>query len=202
MNEPYQNLLSLGKELQLVSDSASLLSWDQEVLMPSSGIGYRGEQMAWFSGYLHDRFTAPEVGEWIGEAEAASATDPYVSANLREWRHQFDRSTCLPKRLVQEFAEARVLAQSAWAESRKRADFSLFAPHLSKLVTLSREHAEGWGYEGCLYDALLDQFERGATTEQLTATLGSLRESLLPIVEEATAREPKDRTKLLSLIHI
>ena len=46
MNEPYQNLLSLGKELQLVSDSASLLSWDQEVLMPSSGIGYRGEQMA------------------------------------------------------------------------------------------------------------------------------------------------------------
>lgn len=196
MNEPYQNLLSLGKELQLVSDSASLLSWDQEVLMPSSGIGYRGEQMAWFSGYLHDRFTAPEVGEWIGEAEAASATDPYVSANLREWRHQFDRSTCLPKRLVQEFAEARVLAQSAWAESRKRADFSLFAPHLSKLVTLSREHAEGWGYEGCLYDALLDQFERGATTEQLTATLGSLRESLLPIVEEATAREPKDRTKL------
>jgi carboxypeptidase Taq len=198
MSDPYLRLLSLGKELQLVSDSASLLSWDQEVLMPVSGIAYRGEQMAWFSGYLHERFTAPEVGEWISEAEVTPIDDIHAAANLREWRHQFDRSTCLPKRLVQEFAEARVLAQSAWAESRRKADFSLFSPHLSKLVSLSREHAERWGYEGCLYDALLDQFERGATTERLTATLGSLRESLLPIVEEATAHEPKDRSKLVA----
>jgi carboxypeptidase Taq len=193
----YENLLSLGRELQLVTDASALLGWDQEVLMPSKGVAFRAEQMAWFSGYLHERFTSPEVGDWLKAAgdSAAGSEDALMRANLREWCHQYDRATCLPKRLVEEFAESTALAKAAWAGARQESDFSLFAPHLEKLVSLSREHAERWGYEEHLYDALLDQFERGATTRRLSTTLGSLRESLLPVVIEATAQRPLDRTK-------
>lgn len=196
MGTAYERLLSLGRELQLVNDAAALLGWDQEVLLPARGVAYRAEQLAWFSGYAHERFTAPQVGGWISEAEAAEAPDPVAAANLREWRHEYERAVRLPKALVQEFAEARVLAQSAWAEARKASDFARFAPHLEKLVALSREHAERWGYEDCLYDALIDRFERGATARRLAATLESLREALVPVVEAATAREPFDRSKL------
>jgi len=193
----YDKLHALGRELQLVSDASALLGWDQEVLMPGKGVAYRAEQMAWFSGYLHERFTAAEVGGWLATAEdeAAGSDDVFVSANLREWRHQFTRATCLPKKLVEDFAESTALAKAAWAGARKKADFSLFAPHLEKLVSLSREHAERWGFEEHLYDALLDQFERGATTDRLTGTLGALRESLLPVVMEATAQAPFNKTK-------
>jgi len=196
MSTAYGKLLSLGRELQLVGDASALLGWDQEVLLPKKGIAYRAEQMSWFSGHLHERFTAPEVGEWIEAASAEAGDDVTASANLREWRHEYRRSTCLPTRLVQDFAEARVLAQSAWTEARKASDFSLFAPHLSRLVDLSREHAERWGYEDQLYDALVDRFERGATTQRLVETLGGLREALLPVVEAATSRPPFDRSRL------
>lgn len=193
----YEKLHALARELQLVADASALLGWDQEVLMPGKGVAYRAVQMAWFSGYLHERFTSPEVGDWIAAVEdtAGLTGDIHAAANLREWRHQFTRSTCLPKRLVEDFAESTALAKAAWADARAKSDFSLFAPHLEKLISLSREHAERWGYEEHLYDALLDQFERGATTRRLTATLGSLRESLLPVVMEATAQAPFDRTK-------
>ncbi len=199
MASAYERLLSLGRELQLVNDSAALLGWDQEVLLPARGVAYRAEQLAWFGGYVHERFTAPEVGEWIAAAEAAAdpgADDPVAAANLREWRHEYERAVRLPKRLVEDLAEARVLAQSAWADARKASDFSRFAPHLERLVGLSREHAERWGYRDCLYDALLDRFERGATAKGLAAILGDLREALLPVVEAATAREPFDRSRL------
>lgn len=190
MTTPYDRLVSLSRELKLVSDSSSLLSWDQEVLLPPRGVAYRASQMAWFSGYLHERFSSAEVGSWIEAAEGDDAGNGVSSANLREWRHQYDRATCLPKKLVEDFAEAQVHAKSAWAESRRKSDFSLFSPYLEKLVSLSREHAERWGFGEQLYDALLDRFERGATTRRLSDTLGSLRESLLPIVEAATARKP------------
>ncbi|MCB1205700.1 MAG: carboxypeptidase M32 [Verrucomicrobiae bacterium] len=200
MISAYDRLVAFARELQLVSDSASLLGWDQEVLLPRQGVAYRAEQMSWFSGYLHERFTAGEVGEWISEAEAAGegegALDPVVAANLREWRHDYDHATCLPTKLVQDFAEARVHAQSAWAGARKDSNFALFAPHLEKLVDLSREHAERWGYEESLYDALIDRFERGATTRGLSGTLGTLREALLPVVEAATSRRSFDRGRL------
>lgn len=197
MISAYERLTALGKELQLVSDSAALLGWDQEVLLPSRGIPYRAEQMSWFCGYVHERFTAAEVGEWIAEAEdQTKAGDVVAAANCREWRHEYDRSTCLPTKLVQELAEARVHSQAAWAEARKVSDFRRFSPHLQKLVDLSREHAERWGYDDQLYDALIDRFERGATARGLVGTLGSLRTDLLPIVEAATSRPPYDRSGL------
>ncbi len=107
-----------------------------------------------------------------------------------------DHATCLPTKLVQDLAEVRVHAQSAWAEARKESDFSHFAPHLAKLIDLTREHAERWGYEDCLYDALLDRFERGATTRRLAVTLGGLREALVPVVEAATSRGTDHRARL------
>ncbi|MEQ1842877.1 MAG: carboxypeptidase M32, partial [Verrucomicrobiales bacterium] len=202
MSSAYENLCLLSHELHLVSDTASLLGWDQEVLLPAKGIAYRAQQMSWFSGYLHERFTSDEVGRWLEEAESTESGDLVVAANLREWRHEYDRATRLPGKLVQEFAEVKVHAQSAWAESRKKSDFSVFAPTLEKVISLCREHAERWGYEKNLYDALLDRFERGATVSRLDETLGNLREQLRPIVEAATSREPFDYSKLTAFYPI
>lgn len=195
----YQSLLALSDELQLVGDTQALLGWDQEVLMPRRGVEYRGRQMAWFSGWLHEKFASPEVGDWITEVEGALDSEEAgaeVRANLREWRHQYDQATRVPKRLVEEMAQEKVLAQSSWAEAREKSEFSLFAPSLTRMISLCREQAECFGYEDQLYDALLDKFERGATTRRLNETLGSLRELLVPIVEEATARDPFDESKL------
>lgn len=193
----YQKLVSLGREVQLVSDAQSLLSWDQEVLLPARGVAYRGEQMAWFSGWVHDRMTSEEVGDWISEAEESEeASRPEGAANLREWRHGYDRATRVPRALVEEFAQAQTLAKSAWAQAREKSEFSEFAPHLENLVRLCRVQAECWGYSDRPYDALVDKFERGATTRKLEDVLGDLRNRLVPIVESATQKEPFDQNRL------
>lgn len=197
MASAYERLKTLSRELQLVNDTAALLGWDQEVLLPSRGVAYRAEQLAWFSGYVHERFTAAIVGELISEATEEEASDELARANLREWRHEYDRAVRLPRKLVEDLAQAKVLAQAAWAEARQASDFSRFAPHLQHLVDLSREQAECWGYEDKLYDALIDRFERGATSAALANTLGQLREALIPVVEEATSRAPLDRRPLV-----
>lgn len=193
----YRKLLTLSRELQLAGDVSALLGWDQEVLLPDKGVAYRGEQMAWLSGWIHEQFVDPRVGEWI-QAAAKEATAEVEQSNIRHWQRNWTRATCLSKQLVKDLTETRVLAQAAWAEARKKADFSIFAPLLAKSIELSREKANLWGYEDTLYDALVDEFERGATTQRLTATLGSLRTELVPIVAEACAREPYDQTRITS----
>ncbi len=194
----YQKLIDLSGELQLIKGTQALLGWDQEVLLPKKGVQYRGRQMSWLSGFLHRRFTAPEVGDWISEAEESERDelDSIGYANLREWRHGYDRATKLPVELVEEMAEAQVIAKNVWAEARGKSRFEDFAPHLQKLVDLNRQQAECWGYEDCLYDAILDTYERGITTANLDQTLGGLKKDLVPLVEEADSREPFDRRKL------
>ncbi len=197
-NPAYQRLVALSEELQLLSDAAGLLSWDQEVNMAKKGVAYRAKQMAWFSGETHKKFTAPEVGELISICEDKDATidpDSDAAANLREWRHGYDQETKLPADLVTEYAEIRALAHESWAEAREASDFSMFAPHLEKLVDICKRQIEYWGYEDKPYDALLDQYERGSTTAELTTVFADLKQELVPIVDQACAQDPFDPVK-------
>lgn len=196
-SDSYAALVELNRELQLLRDTEALLSWDQETQMPKKGIAWRAEQAAWLGGEVHRRFTAPETGDLIAACEAEGlAPDSDEGANIREWRHAYDRSTRIPSSLVEEFEKTRALAKGAWAEAREASDFAAFAPHLEKLIDLSRQRAEAWGYEDCAYDALLDEFERGARTSRLKALFDGLRPELVAIADEALAREPFDTSRL------
>ncbi|MDC0259176.1 carboxypeptidase M32 [Verrucomicrobiales bacterium] len=197
-NPAYQKLVALSEELQLLSDVAGLLSWDQEVNMAKKGVAYRAKQMAWFSGETHKKFTDPQVGDWISECEADSAIiEPGsdAAANLREWRHSYDSETKLPSELVTEFAATCALAHESWAEARGKSDFSHFAPHLEKLIGLCKQRVECCGYDDKPYDALLDKYERGSTTAEITSVFADLKRDLIPIVDEACAQEPFDPVK-------
>src|SRR6185503_11822255 len=136
---PYQNLLQRAREIALMDGASALLSWDEETGMPRKGLAFRAEQLAFVGGWTHRQFTAPEVGDWIKACEDhgfAAESDP--GSNLREWRRQYDRQTKVPAELVEEFHRASTLARDAWTEARRRSEFSLFQPHLEKLLGLSR----------------------------------------------------------------
>src|SRR5690242_800455 len=154
---PYAELLRRTKEIALVDAAGGLLNWDEETYMPRQALAFRAEQLAFFSGWSHRQFTAPEVGDWIRACEGhgfAAGSDE--SANLKEWRRSYDRATRLPAELVEEFNRATTLARDAWAEARRRSEFSHFQPHLGKLLELSRQMADRWGYAESRYDALLE----------------------------------------------
>ena len=52
--QAYEELLDRMKEIDLIGQIGSLLSWDQEVLMPSKAAKIRAEQLAWSSKTGHE----------------------------------------------------------------------------------------------------------------------------------------------------
>lgn len=142
--------------------------------------------MALVAGLVHDRATDPRIGELLNEVESSAFIAEPESAeavNVRELRRDFDRETRLPRRLVEELARVSALAGQAWSEARDRDDFASFEPWLDKTFVLAREKADAIGYEGVRYDALLDDYEPGMTTDQLTTLFETIRSRLVPLVE-------------------
>ncbi len=120
-------------EISLLHSTAALLYWDQQTFMPPKALDFRAEQLSYFSGKAHRLFTAGEVGDWIKACEdagLASDGDAEIAANVRGWRHDYDRATKLPADLVEEYERAKVIANTAWTAARRRSDFAIFAPHL------------------------------------------------------------------------
>src|SRR5262249_46756712 len=121
--------------------------------------------------------------------------DPEAAAagNVREIRRLYDRAVKLPKELVEELARVTTRAQQVWQEARQHNDFRAFQPWLEKIVHLKRQEAEAIGYAAAPYDALLDEYEPGATTADITQTFAALRDELVPLVGAimSSGRQPR-----------
>ena len=185
---PYRELLAEMREMAVLASVNGTLGWDQEVMMPPAAAGLRGDQSALLSALLHERRTAPALGDLIAacEADAETMADPDAAANLRNLRHDYDRATKLPTELVREMAEVSTLSMSRWREARENGDFAAFAPWLERLVGLNRATAEALGVPpgGELYDALLENYEPGMRAAELDRVFGELRAGLVPLIGE------------------
>lgn len=182
----YQKLLRLARDERVLSSCVDLLEWDEEVNMPAGGVAHRAEQMALLAGLVHDRGTDPRYADLLAVVEASPLIDDPESAeavNVRELRREYDRERRIPRRLVEEAARVTALGSQAWAEARRRDDFKAFAGWLDQIVVLAREEADAVGYAETRYDALIDDYEPGMTTRQLTPLFARLKSELVPLVD-------------------
>src|SRR5262245_30564492 len=164
--DAYAELCRRGRDLAVVNSCAAVLGWDQQTYMPRNGTALRGDQTAWLAGMAHGKSTDPKVGELLAAVEGTPlVADPASTeaANVREWRHGYDRATKVPARLVEELARVTTAAQQAWQDAKTESQYALFQPHLEKVLALKREEADAVGFQGHRYDALVDEYEPGTT---------------------------------------
>lgn len=106
--------------------------------------------------------------------------------NIREMRRDYDHATKIPTDLVADLARTGSQAQEVWKEAREKSDFTLFEPWLEKMISLTRRKAECLGVPagGELYDALLDQYEPGATAKQIEGIFTPLATRLSTLIKD------------------
>ena len=183
----YDELIARIKEVALLYSSAAVLGWDERTYMPRGGAMLRADQLGLLEGMAHEKFVDPRIGELLSELEQSDLMkDPESAeaANIRETRHSYDKRTKLPKKLVEELTKTTTLAQGEWVIARKNNDFKHFLPWLEKVVDLSRQKADAYGYKGEPYDALLDDYETGATTQEIVEVFANLRKSLVILLDK------------------
>ncbi len=181
------------RETALLASVEGLLNWDERTLMPPDAGAYRAEQITFLAGLVHQRRTDPRLGEWLQSlcgSELAKDGKSDTGATIRELQRDYEKRVKLPQTLVEEIARATVLGQQAWVKARHDDDFASFAPILETIFRLKREEAQALGFQEHIYDALLDEYEPGARTAQVTQVLAALRAELVPLVQ-AIANAPR-----------
>jgi carboxypeptidase Taq len=186
----YTELCELQRQAATLGSIGSLLNWDQETYMPRRAGAFRSDQQALIARLHHERSTSPRIGELLAACESngvlKGGADSPIAADVREMRRDYDRATKLPSDLVAELAKVGSQSQEVWKEARQKNDFAMFRPWLERMMALTRRQAECYGVPagGELYDALLDEYEPGATAAMIEATFRPLRERLSALVKE------------------
>jgi carboxypeptidase Taq len=175
-----ESLQTISSELTQLSHILSLLSWDQEVMMPPAATAGRARQMAVLSTIIHRKMVSDDLRKLLEEAEVLrDSFNARERGLVRVMRRQHDQSRKLPEAFVAEFSSLTSQALPVWAEARRRSDFAVFRPLLEKIVTMCRQKADYLGYAEEPYDALLDLYEEGLLASRVRVLFERLKPFLL-----------------------
>src|ERR1700686_2379494 len=148
-------------DITQLKSAVAVLNWDKDVFMPPKGSGPRAAMLGYLAGELHEKGLSKEFRDLLREAKAAADANelaPGERAVVREVWRDVSREEKLPVEFVKELTQVTSEAYHVWMDARKKKDFTLFAPHLTKIVELKRREADLVGFQKSPYDALLDTF--------------------------------------------
>ena len=201
MESKYKELCDLSRQTTCLKSTLALLEWDQQTMLPAAGGSYRAEQITLLAGEIHRRETDPRRGELLLELSNSDfMADPHsdATATIRELDWKFRKKVKLSQSLVEAIARASSIGQQIWVEARRESNFQKFAPHLKEIFRLKREEADAIGFEDQPYDALLDEFEPGATTAEVAVVLNDLKNDLVPLIQQIEGSSIRPDVSFLS----
>ena len=187
MRNELDQLRSRMAEITDLRNTAHLLEWDQQTMMPPRGGASRAESIATLERIRHDMFVSAETGRLLdaaaGELDGAdSASDD--AALVRVVRRRWDKARRVPTELAAEIARAGSIGQEAWVRARANNDFDAFAPYLTRNLELARRYVDCFDTFDCPYDVLLDDFDPGMATADVTRLFDELKAALVPVIGE------------------
>ncbi len=191
MIKDYERLKTLLGEIADLNHAAALMEWDQQTYMPAGAAEARGRQSATIRTIAHDRATSRELGDlleglldWVKELSDESDEFNLVRVAYRDYQ----KEVLVPEDYVEEFSVVTARAHHAWVEARGKSDFSLFQPHLERVVELNRRYVGFFPPSDHPYDILLDNFEPGMKTAEIKNIFEALRQRQVKLLRALAGR--------------
>lgn len=192
----YSQLFKVSKHIRTLEGISQLLNWDQETYMPEAASGIRSEQIELLAGLIHKERTSPLFTTLLGrlidiETGHILVEDlsPAQEAAVKLWRRDYRKTVLLPTAFVEEFAKVSSQSMQAWQLAKKENSFQIFAPFLDKIIHLNQQKAHYLGYSAHPYDALLDEYEPGTTTEEVGLLFEKIRTDLAPFIKKIASKK-------------
>jgi carboxypeptidase Taq len=196
MSEKLNQLKELLGEVSDINAATSVLGWDQQVNMPPLGGEARGQQLATLGKIAQEKFISDEVGVLIEDLKkefAGAGADNDDAAMIRVTARNYGKARRVPPEFVAKQAVITSKAFEAWVEAKGKSDFSIFQPHLEKVVDLVKEYIAFFPPADHPYDTLLDDFEPGMKTAEVQAIFDGLRPKQVELIKAiASAKQVKD----------
>lgn len=181
-----------------VNGAAGVLGWDQRTKMPPGGASVRGERLATLGRIAHELFVSDTTAKLLEEAESrlgALDFDSDEASLVRHTRREFDRATAISSDLLTESIRASSDGYGTWVGARANADFSAFLPALERILEVNKRFVQAYrtlnpdAAED--YDLLLDEFEPGLTSAEVSETFAEVRDRTIPLVARVRENSKK-----------
>ena len=188
-------------DVESYSHACSVLNFDQETICPAEGMEEQGEVNAFLSNKafeLRKQHQFEEAAEYLYQHKNELA-DPLDRILADDLHREYLKTKNITPEMDHEFALAYNRAFVNWVNAKQQSDYELFAPSLKevrdielKKISLRENRLPD------AYDNLLDDYERGMTTDNLDEIFDVCKKRLVPLLKKITESKKSIRTDFMS----
>lgn len=182
--EQYDRYVKTMTRIADVRNASAVLQWDQETYLPPKGATLRGQQISTLAEMAHQLFSADDLGELLNSLKDDENLPASQKRNVVLTWEDYNKNKKYSPQLVRAISDAVNKAFHSWMEARKQSSFAHYQKDLDALVQLKKEEAGVLGFERHPYDALLNEYEKGATVALLDKTFGDLLPQLRTLYDK------------------
>ena len=165
LNEAIARLDEIEATTAAYSHAMGALSLDAATAAPLGAADGRGKTMAVLSKVVYDLAASAESKELMEYLTAhADELDPEHRRQVEIRKKDCEQITRIPQ---EEYIAFNVLlnkAEGIWRVAKQENDFAAFAPILEEIVAYNRKFAGYYDATKLPYDALLNEYEEGLTS--------------------------------------
>jgi carboxypeptidase Taq len=165
----------------------AVLQWDQETYLPANGAHFRGQQISTLSELSHYYFSEEELGNILNSLLQVNDLSAEQKRNVERTHEDYTKNKKYSSEFVRKLSEQIHKAFHSWIRARKENSFSIYQKDLGELIELKKQETELLGYEDHPYNALLDEFEKGATVKLLDKSFSGIVLQLQSLLQKIAA---------------
>lgn len=199
MEETLAKLKDYLKKLKQYHNITALLGWDLATMAPEKGIDSKAEAIGYFSTEAFRLSTSEEFGRILAELmipEQFQQLNEAMQVTVKRYFRDYQRFQRVPEAFYTEYVTLQAHSQKAWEGAKKADDFSLFAPYLDKIISMTKQYVRYMEPDRDPYDVLLDLYEDGIDRATIDHLFDELKEGLRPLLAKISQAKQPDLSAL------
>lgn len=173
-------------EMKQLNHVVTLLCWDMRTNAPINGAEGISDALAYFSTKHFELATSEELGIMLNELSSPdnyNVLDDTYKFIVCKMKKEYDKEKRIPKDFYEEYVRVQTASEIAWEKAKNSSDYNIFAPHLEKIIEMTKIKTSYTNPGEELYDALLDTYEEGMLSDSIDKLFDDLKKELIPLVK-------------------
>ena len=162
--------------------------FDDETIAPKDGQNYRYERLALMAGEIYEISSDPKIKELLFELEKEEL-DEVTKRKVKLLKKEFEETAKIPQDFYKAFTKASLEAQAAWMRAKEQDDYTIFKPHLIKLIDYQKKMALYRRPDSDPYETMLDDYEEGMNKKAYDEFFDLIKKELLPLIEKVANKQ-------------
>ena len=166
--------------------ASNILQWDMQTCMPYNGGDSNTDVLTMLSSKSFELSVSDKMKDLLDNLtnpETFNNLDSISKKMISECKKQYDDNKNIPPNLYSKYIQVVSQSEQTWQKAKSDNDFKTMVPYLKEIIELTKEMYSYSKPNVDTYNALLDDYEKGITKNQLDTIFKELKEGTIPLIE-------------------